>query len=45
MVWQKPSSEKCPKCGKVMLEKGNRLVCMDEQCGTVKNKVKENTEE
>ena len=38
MVWQKPSGEKCPRCGKLLLEKGNKLVCMDEQCGYVKNK-------
>ena len=35
MVWQKPSKEKCPKCGSIMLEKGNKLVCYDENCGTV----------
>ena len=33
MVWQKPSGEKCPKCGEMLLEKGNKLVCSDEQCG------------
>ena len=33
MVWQKPSAEKCPKCSNALLEKGNRLVCADEQCG------------
>lgn len=38
MVWQKPSGEKCPRCDKLLLEKGNKLVCMDEQCGYVKNK-------
>lgn len=37
MSWQKPSAEKCPDCGGVMVEKGNKLVCMDEQCGFVKN--------
>lgn len=35
MVWQKPSKEKCPKCGSLMLYKGNKLVCMDENCGYV----------
>ncbi len=35
MVWQKPSNEKCPKCGSLMLYKGNKLVCMDENCGYV----------
>lgn len=33
MVWQKPSGERCPKCGSVLLEKGSRLVCADEKCG------------
>ena len=40
MVWQKPSLEKCPACGMALLEKGNRLVCMDEKCGFVKMKEK-----
>ena len=26
MSWQKPSEEKCPKCGSYMVEKGNKLV-------------------
>ncbi|MGL5434467.1 MAG: type I DNA topoisomerase [Lachnospiraceae bacterium] len=33
MSWQKPSTEKCPKCGNYMVEKGKKLVCVDEQCG------------
>ncbi len=41
MVWQKPSGEKCPRCGGVLLEKGNKLVCLDEQCGYVKGKSSE----
>lgn len=36
MVWQKPSAEKCPKCGAMMLTKGNKLVCMNDECGFVK---------
>ena len=36
MVWQKPSAEKCPKCGSMMLQKGNKLVCMNEECGFIK---------
>ena len=39
MVWQKPSGEKCPKCGDMLLEKGNKLVCMNEQCGYVTGKI------
>lgn len=36
MVWQKPSAEKCPKCGSMMLQKGNKLVCVNEECGFIK---------
>lgn len=36
MVWQKPSAEKCPKCGSMILQKGNKLVCMNEECGFIK---------
>ncbi|MBQ5560789.1 MAG: type I DNA topoisomerase [Lachnospiraceae bacterium] len=38
MTWQKPSAEKCPECGGVMVEKGAKLVCMDNNCGFVKKK-------
>ena len=38
MVWQKPSDQKCPECGSIMLEKGNKLVCSGETCGFVMNK-------
>ena len=44
MVWQKPSDQKCPKCGSMLLEKGNKLVCMDEQCGYVCAKSEEKAE-
>lgn len=44
MVWQKPSDQKCPKCGSMLLEKGNKLVCMDEQCGYVCAKNEEKAE-
>ena len=37
MTWQKPSKEMCPKCGHIMLEKGNKLLCSNEACGFVKN--------
>lgn len=33
MSWQKPSKEKCPKCGSFMVEKGNKLLCGNEECG------------
>lgn len=41
MSWQKPSKEKCPACHSYMLEKGNKLVCSDKQCGYVMMKPKE----
>ena len=41
MSWQKPSEQKCPKSGSYMVEKGNKLVCGNEQCGFVKNKEKD----
>ena len=37
MSWQKPSIEKCPECGSYMVEKGNKLLCSNEQCGYSKN--------
>ena len=33
MSWAKPLDAKCPKCGSIMLEKGNKQICSDEQCG------------
>jgi len=41
MSWQKPSAKKCPKCGGYMVEKGNKLVCADEQCGFVQDREKD----
>ena len=35
MVWQKPSKETCPKCGSLLVHKGNKLVCVEENCGYV----------
>ncbi len=35
MVWQKPSKEKCSECGHIMLEKGNKLVCSNDDCRNV----------
>ena len=39
MSWQKPSDKKCPECGGYMVEKGNKLVCADEHCGYVMDKM------
>ncbi len=33
MTWQKPTDKKCEKCGDLLVEKGNRLVCPREGCG------------
>ena len=41
MSWNKPSSISCPKCGSYMVEKGNKLLCMNEECGYSENKPKE----
>ena len=41
MSWQRPSAKKCPECGGMMLEKGNRLVCENKDCGHVENKPEE----
>lgn len=38
MSWQKPVSKKCPKCGGYMIEKGNKIVCADENCGYIEAK-------
>lgn len=38
MSWQKPSLKKCPRCGSYMVEKGNKLLCSDEQCGYVESR-------
>lgn len=38
MSWQKPSKEKCPECGGYMVEKGNKLVCAEPQCGYVQER-------
>ncbi len=38
MVWQKPSKVKCDKCGDLLLEKGNKLVCPNEECGNIVEK-------
>ena len=35
MSWGRPTEEKCPRCGKYTIYKGNKIVCSDEQCGCV----------
>ncbi|WP_251493767.1 type I DNA topoisomerase [Otoolea muris] len=41
MSWQKPSKEVCPECGSMMLEKGNKLLCSDKNCGFVQAKTED----
>ncbi|HCL03338.1 MAG TPA: type I DNA topoisomerase, partial [Lachnoclostridium phytofermentans] len=38
MSWQKPSGKLCPICKGIMVEKGQKLVCVNEGCGHVENK-------
>ncbi|MBR3040933.1 MAG: type I DNA topoisomerase [Lachnospiraceae bacterium] len=40
MIWQRPSARKCPKCGNVLVTKGNRLLCATEGCGYSEEKAK-----
>lgn len=40
MTWQKPSDKRCPKCGNMLLERRNKLVCADNTCGYVEEKPK-----
>lgn len=39
MSWQRPSDKNCPKCGRPLIEKGNKLVCLDEACAYVISKI------
>ena len=32
MSWQKPVNVKCEKCGGLMIKKGNKLMCLNEDC-------------
>jgi DNA topoisomerase-1 len=40
--WDKPVEEKCPKCGSYMVEKGNRNLCSNKDCGYSSKSEKEN---
>ncbi len=37
MSWAKPTDQKCPKCGSVMVEKGRHLACSNDECKYVSN--------
>ncbi|MBQ0058664.1 MAG: type I DNA topoisomerase [Lachnospiraceae bacterium] len=32
MSWAKPSDQKCPNCGSVLVERGKKLVCSSDNC-------------
>ncbi|MDE5967406.1 MAG: type I DNA topoisomerase [Lachnospiraceae bacterium] len=38
MSWLRPSKTPCPSCGSYMVEKGNKLVCQNEECKAVIDK-------
>ena len=40
MSWQKPSKEQCPRCNGLMVEKGNKLLCVQKDCGYIENRQK-----
>ena len=44
MSWAMPVNEKCPNCGNILVKKGNKLCCIDEQCGYVTVVKKEDKE-
>ena len=35
--WQRPVNVKCEKCGSLMVRKGNKLMCMNEDCKHIQN--------
>lgn len=37
MVWQRPVDDRCDRCGSILLQRGNKLVCSDENCGFIKD--------
>lgn len=48
MSWNKPTGEKCPKCGSFLEEKGKKnpkIVCSNEKCGYIKEAAEKQTEQ
>lgn len=39
--WQRPVDVKCEKCGSLMVRKGNKLMCMNEECKHIQDPPKE----
>ena len=44
MSWSRPSAVKCPKCGGMMVEKGDNLVCSNEECKHIMEKPEDTAE-
>ena len=40
MSWQKPVDVKCEKCGSLMVRKGSKLMCLNEECKHVQEEKK-----
>jgi DNA topoisomerase-1 len=38
MSWNKPTNVKCEKCGSMMVEKGKKLMCFNDECKNVVDK-------
>ncbi len=36
-LWDKPTGEKCPKCGSLLVEKGKKIKCSNKDCQFEKN--------
>ncbi len=45
MSWNKPSTEKCELCGSMMVEKGKKLLCINETCKNIQEKKEEDPED
>lgn len=35
-LWDKPTGEKCPTCGSLMVEKGKKIMCSNKECNFIK---------
>ncbi len=38
MVWQRPVNKMCEKCGSIYVQRGNKLVCSNTECGNISDK-------
>jgi len=39
-LWDKPTKEKCPKCGSLLIVKGKKIICSNKNCQFEKNMAK-----